>query len=130
MIKLIDILDEAFINEPISKKQGFIYKIYDDVKDKVQEEINDIIILDEYYGLPYINNNYIDILFDDTDKEDIVINFIIEHMISNHYELEKNGQEILLGPSTRNLITREDVIEYIQDNEDIKQYLIKYFING
>lgn len=125
MIKLINILGEAFINEPVSKKQGFIYKIYDAVRDKVQKELNDYILTDEYDGLPYIDNNYIDILFDDTEREDIVIDFIIDHMIANHYELEKNGQEILIGPSTRRLITREDVIEYIQDNENVKQYLIR-----
>jgi hypothetical protein len=49
--------------------------------------------------------------------------FIIDQMIANNYEIVKNNKDILVSQSNQNLITDEDIIDYINSKPKLKQFL-------
>ena len=49
--------------------------------------------------------------------------FIIDQMIFNNYEVFKNGQEILVSYNNKNIINEKDIIDYINENHNLKKYL-------
>ena len=56
---------------------------------------------------------------------DAIIEFIREHMVVNHYEFEKDGKEIIASPLNVSTISDEDVLDYLNDNIDLKSYINK-----
>ena len=89
------------------------------------------------FFLIYFNNKYfLDYLLNQTaytNTYSVVARFIKLHMIANQYELEKNGQEMLVSLSNAKLVNKADMIDYINENIDLKRYLEKitwrYYIN-
>jgi hypothetical protein len=105
------------------------------IKDRVISYIKKIIQGDDYTP----SYSFLDYLLDEVyisdgdSNYDIVASFIIEQMIANNYELYNNGEEILLTNSNSNLITREDIENYLEENIRLKKYLEKltweYYFN-
>ena len=56
---------------------------------------------------------------------DAIIEFIREHMVVNHYEFEKDGKEIIASPLNVSTISDEDVLDYLNDNTELKRYINK-----
>jgi hypothetical protein len=93
------------------------------IKDRVISYIKEIIQEDGYTFLYYLLD---EVYISDGDSNyDIVASFIIEQMIANNYELYHNGEEILLTNSNSNLVTREDIENYLEENIRLKKYLEK-----
>lgn len=55
--------------------------------------------------------------------EDLLFDFIIDHMIASHHEILKGGQEILVSHSNRELVKEEDILDYLEENPGLKRYL-------
>ena len=116
------ILDEIRINKPQVKT------IEPDVEDLIREYVEEEINNSAIYTIKFNNKYFLDYLLNQTayvDTYSIVARFIKLHMITNHYELEKNGQEILVSLSNAKLVSKADMIDYINDNIDLKRYLEK-----
>ena len=101
------------------------------IKDRVISYIKEIIQEDGHTFLYYLLD---EVYISDGDSNyDIVASFIIEQMIANDYELYHNGEEILLTNSNSNLVTREDIENYLEENTKLKKYLEKltweYYFN-
>jgi hypothetical protein len=110
-------INKPKISSPLSEETKNI------IKDRVIKYIKEII--QDY------NNSVLYDLLDDTyisegdSNYDIVSSFIIEQMIANNYELYHNGEEILLTNSNSNLVTKEDIENYLEENTRLKKYLEK-----
>ena len=119
LIKKAQSLNEYKINKPTeSLPTGFM----DDVKDTINRHIVSLVkeytdengdpaaefVKDEKYG-----------------THDAIIEFIREHMVVNHYEFEKDGKEIIASPLNVSTISDEDVLDYLNDNTELKRYINK-----
>jgi len=121
-VELDDNLDEIRVNTP----QVSIIEpnIEDHIREHINKEIDKLttreIKLYNKYVLDYIleQNAYV-------NNYSPVARFIKLHMIANHHEIMKNGQEILVGLSNAKLVNKEDIIDYINENINLKRYLEK-----
>jgi hypothetical protein len=66
--------------------------------------------------------NIVDYYFQ-PDVLDVFTSFITDQMIFNNYEVFKNGKEILVSHSNRNMINEEDIRDYIESNPELQSYL-------
>ena len=129
MIQLNPILKMSNKYNPINEieigapKDSLSRETLNIIKDKVISYVKDIIHDDYSFFLNY--------LFDEVDvpggdsNYNVVASFIIDQMIANDYELYYNGEEILLNNSNSNLVTREDIENYLEENTRLKKYLEK-----
>jgi hypothetical protein len=114
-----NLINEIEIGIPASYQSDSLNIIRDRTISYMKE-----IIQDEY-------NSFLNFLLDEVDvpggdsNYNIVASFIIEQMIANNYELYHNGEEILLTNSNSNLVTKEDIENYIEENQGLKKYLEK-----
>jgi hypothetical protein len=119
LIKKNQSLNEYKINKPSeSIPTAFTNQIKDAinrhivslVKEYTDENGNPVVefIKDEKYG-----------------THDAIIEFIKEHMVVNHYEFEKDGKEIIASPLNVSTISDEDILDYLNDNADLKSYINK-----
>jgi hypothetical protein len=85
--------------------------IKDDVISYITDELNGTI----YNLLDYYFDSYVIDTFE---------SFIIDQMIFNNHSITRNGKEILMSHNTnRDLITEEDIREYIDGNPSLQKYL-------
>jgi hypothetical protein len=130
-----DILDILKLTQPTNEHIISIPPGNDDFtnKGKIKEGIIEMISYmmlessnSDYNMFSYIlNEDYVDASINDTYN--VTTNFVIQDMIANNYELTKDGEEILVSHSNEDLITREDIIDYIKENKSLKKYLEKTF---
>ena len=131
MIKLTTILNEIRINDPST------VNIFEpDAEDYIREYINKEIDKLAAREIKLHNKYILEYLLKQTAYTNIyspVARFIKLHMIANHYEVVKNGQEMLVSLSNAKLVNKTDIIDYINENIDLKRYLEKitwrYYIN-
>jgi hypothetical protein len=120
MIKLGNLLKEIEVGIP---DNSLSRETLNTIKDKVISYIKGL--------MTEFGQTYLDYLLDEVDvpngdsNYNIVASFIIEQMIANNYELYYNGEEILLTNSNSNLVTREDIENYLEENTRLKKYLEK-----
>jgi hypothetical protein len=119
LIKKNQSLNEYKINKPSESiptaftnqvKDAINRHIISNVKEYIDENGNPAVefVKDEKYG-----------------THDAIIEFIKEHMVVNHYEFEKDGKEIIASPLNTSTISDEDVLDYLNDNTDLKSYINK-----
>lgn len=119
LIKKNQSLNEYKINKPSESiptaftnqvKDAINRQIISNVKEYIDENGNPAVefVKDEKYG-----------------THDAIIEFIKEHMVVNHYEFEKDGKEIIASPLNVSTISDEDVLDYLNDNADLKSYINK-----
>ena len=119
LIKKAQSLNEYKINKPSESiptaftnqiKDAINRHIISNVKEYIDENGNPAVefVKDEKYG-----------------THDAIIDFIKEHMVVNHYEFEKDGKEIIASPLNTSTISDEDVLDYLNDNADLKSYINK-----
>ena len=119
LIKKNQSLNEVKINQPTP---GLPVDFTNNVKDAINRHIVSLVKEHEgYYETPAVefikDENY--------GTHDAVIEFIKEHMVVNHYEFEKDGKEIIASPLNVSTISDEDVLDYLNDNIDLKSYINK-----
>ncbi len=119
LIKKAQSLNEYKINKPTDSLPS---DFMNDVKDAINRHIVSLVKdHEEYYDTPAVE-------FVKDEKygtHDTVIDFIKEHMVVNHYEFEKDGKEIIASPLNVSTISDEDVLDYLNDNVDLKRYINK-----
>jgi hypothetical protein len=115
-------MNEIKINKP---------KISSPLSEETKNIIKDRVVKYIKATIGDYNNLVLYDLLDDTyisegdSNYDIVASFIIKQMIANNYELYYDGEEILLTNSNSNLVTREDIENYLEENTTLKKYLEK-----
>jgi hypothetical protein len=119
LIKKAQSLNEYKINKPTDSLPS---DFMNDVKDAINRHIVSLVKdHEEYYDTPAVE-------FVKDEKygtHDTIIDFIKEHMVVNHYEFEKDGKEIIASPLNVSTISDEDVLDYLNDNIDLKRYINK-----
>jgi hypothetical protein len=119
LIKKNQPLNEYKINKPTDSLPS---DFMNDVKDAINRHIVSLVKdHEEYYDTPAVE-------FVKDEKygtHDTIIDFIKEHMVVNHYEFEKDGKEIIASPLNVSTISDEDVLDYLNDNVDLKRYINK-----
>jgi hypothetical protein len=119
LIKKAQSLNEYKINKPTdSLPSDFMNNVKDAINRHIVSLVKDH---EEYYDTPAVE-------FVKDEKygtHDTVIDFIKEHMVVNHYEFEKDGKEIIASPLNVSTISDEDVLDYLNDNVDLKRYINK-----
>jgi hypothetical protein len=119
LIKKNQSLNEIKINQPTP---GLPADFTNDVKDAINRHIVSLVKdHEEYYNTPAVEF----VKDEKYDTHDAVIDFIKEHMVVNHYEFEKDGKEIIASPLNVSTISDEDVLDYLNDNIDLKRYINK-----
>jgi hypothetical protein len=119
LIKKNQPLNEYKINKPTDSLPS---DFMNDVKDAINRHIVSLVKdHEEYYDTPAVEF----VKDEKYDTHDIIIDFIKEHMVVNHYEFEKDGKEIIASPLNVSTISGEDVLDYLNDNVDLKRYINK-----
>jgi hypothetical protein len=132
-----DLMNKAQVElDEIKTKNPQVDTLDPDVEDLIREYIDKEINDSALYTIEFNNKYFLDYLLNQTaytNTYSVVARFIKLHMIANHYELEKNGQEMLVSLSNAKLVNKADMIDYINENIDLKRYLEKitwrYYIN-
>jgi hypothetical protein len=105
-------LDEIKINapgEPLDAEKNNI------IRDEIAKQLKEIIL--DFYG------TYIDIILDNPLTTDLLYQFIKDQMVFNHYEILRNGEEILVTFNNQNMVKEQDILEYIDEHPEIKKFL-------
>lgn len=112
-------LNEIKIEKPLSvKSKENITIIREYLGELVYDEIK------KMYNSSYL----LDFYFTDPDTYDVLRNFIIDQMIFSNYEIYRNKEEILVSHNNRNLINKNHIKDYINENKNIQKYLKKLII--
>jgi hypothetical protein len=115
-------LDEIKIKDP--QVDAMDSDVEDLIREYIDEEINDSAV----YTIKFNNKYFLDYLLNQTaytNAYSVVARFIKLHMIANNYEVLKNGQDMLVSLSNAKLVNKADMIDYINENIDLKRYLEK-----
>jgi hypothetical protein len=115
-------LDEIKIKDPQ------VDAMDSDVEDLIREQINKEIDKLAIKEIKSNNTYFLDYLLNQTaytNAYSVVARFIKLHMIANNHEVLKNGQDILVSLSNAKLVNKADMIDYINENIDLKRYLEK-----
>jgi len=119
---LRDDLDEIKIKDPQVDAMDL------DVEDLIREQINKEIDKLAIKEIKFNNKYFLDYLLNQTaynNAYSVVARFIKLHMIANNHEILKNGQDMLVSLSNAKLVNKADMIDYINENIDLKRYLEK-----
>ena len=99
-----------------------------DIEDYIREYINKKIDKSATREIKLYNKYVLDYILEQNasiNNYSQVARFIKLHMIANHHEIIKNGQDMLVGLSNAKLVNKTDIIDYIDENIDLKRYLEK-----
>jgi hypothetical protein len=119
LIKKNQSLNEYKINKP---SESIPTAFTNQVKDAINRHI--VSLVKEY--IDENGNPAVEFVKDEKyGTHDAIIEFIKEHMVVNHYEFEKDGKEIIASPLNTSTISDEDVLDYLNDNTDLKSYINK-----
>jgi len=100
-------ITEIKVNKPIQQSE---HKNIDKLRGFIIERIKEIISEDIDNAVDYLLEN------------ENVLKYIINDMISNNYEIVRNGEEILLSHSNINLLNEKDIQNYLQNNKELEGY--------
>jgi hypothetical protein len=107
-------IDEIKVNDPTPPLPS---NISNQIKDEIIEYIIDLINTNDYYS------SYIIYELLSEANNSVLPQFIKDQMVFNNHEILRNGEEILLTFNNQNIVKTQDMIDYIDERPDLKNYL-------